>query len=114
VTPESDWRVAVALHEQVVTIAIYEALDELNNERPTENALEKSPDTRLIGRESGLDSLEFVRFIVAVEEQLVRRFGVPITLADERALSQRHSPFRSVRTLTQYVVTLIAEIPIGR
>jgi len=58
-------------------------------------------DTPLYGGESGIDSLSLVRLIVAVESAAARRFGRRVSLADERALSMRHSPFRTAGTLAQ-------------
>lgn len=66
-------------------------------------------DTRLIGREAVLDSLGLVSVIVEVEQRLEERYGLTLILADERAMSQRHSPFRSVRSLTDYVCQRLEE-----
>jgi len=59
----------------------------------------------LFGRDGVLDSLGLVSFIVAVEQALDESLGVAITLADERAVSQRASPFRTIGTLVDYVMT---------
>jgi acyl carrier protein len=64
--------------------------------------------TRLIG-EQVLSSLELVSVIVQVEEALQDDYGVAVTIADERAMSQKHSPFRTVGTLADYVCQLVAE-----
>jgi hypothetical protein len=53
--------------------------------------------------------LALVSLIIEVEEKINDEFGVPITLADERALSQKNSPFLTLQTLTQYVSQLIDE-----
>ena len=44
-----------------------------------------------------------------IEEKISDVFGVNITLADERAVSQKTSPFRSVKTLVKYVETIVDE-----
>lgn len=64
--------------------------------------------TRLIG-EHLLNSLDLVSVIVGLEERLEDEYGVSVTIADERAMSQRHSPFRTVGTLADYVHQLAAE-----
>jgi acyl carrier protein len=45
--------------------------------------------------------------IVAVEQNIEDEFDITIILADERAMSQKHSPFRTVRSLVDYIETLI-------
>ena len=66
-------------------------------------------DTRLLGRSAVLDSLGLVQLLVDVEQRLDADHGIAVTLADERAMSQKHSPFRSVSTLSDYIHTLIHE-----
>jgi acyl carrier protein len=64
--------------------------------------------TPLIGRESPLDSLGLVTLIVDLEQRLAEEHGLHLILADDRAMSQRNSPFRSVGSLTEYVCRLLA------
>lgn len=64
-----------------------------------EHLRQPQADTPLYGGESGIDSLSLVRLIVAVEAATLQRFGRPVTLADERAMSLRNSPFRTAGTL---------------
>ena len=63
----------------------------------------------IYGDNSPLDSLALVSLIVAVEQNIEDEFGISITLADERAMSQENSPFRSVRSLADYVETILKE-----
>ncbi|MFX0201819.1 MAG: hypothetical protein ACFFCW_37390 [Candidatus Hodarchaeota archaeon] len=65
--------------------------------------------TCLIGRESVLDSLGLVTLIVNIEQKLVDRYGISVTIADERALSQQKSPFKTVKSLSEYISSLITE-----
>jgi acyl carrier protein len=67
------------------------------------------PETKLIGRSGLLDSLGLVRVIVLVEQRIREEFQSSIVLADERALSQTSSPFRTVQSLADYVWALIQE-----
>jgi acyl carrier protein len=57
--------------------------------------------TELLGR---LDSLGLVTLVVDLEERLEDELDLPVSLATEHALSRRHSPFRTVGTLTAYVL----------
>jgi acyl carrier protein len=65
--------------------------------------------TRLFGAKGFLDSLNLVSVVLDVEQQVNDRYDLSISLADDRAVSQERSPFRSVASLTDYIVTLAAE-----
>ena len=66
-------------------------------------------DTRLIGHEAILDSLGLVSLVVEVEQHLADDLEVTLILADERAMSQKRSPFRSIGALADYVCELVTE-----
>lgn len=89
--------------------AIYKAVDAFNEQSGKNHQLNKSPTTILFGRGGQLDSLALVSFIIEVEEKINEELGVSIALADERALSQKNSPFSTLQKLTQYVNLLIHE-----
>jgi acyl carrier protein len=61
-------------------------------------------DTPLFGAQGILDSMALVDLIVALEQALEAERSVRISLADERALSQQHSPYRTIGTLAEYAV----------
>ena len=88
--------------------AIYAAIDEMNEQQPKGRQIEKTPETALFGEKGMLDSLGLVNLIVAVEQQLEDELGVTVTLADEKAISQRNSPFRTVDSLADYIETQVA------
>ena len=71
--------------------------------------MEKSLTTVLYGEKGKLDSLGLVNLIVAVEQKIQDEFGLTITLATERAMSQENSPFRSVQSLLNYTTLLLEE-----
>lgn len=68
-------------------------------------------ETRLFGRDSLLDSLGLVTLIAAFEREIEDAHDVTILLADERAMSREHSPFRTAGTLADYATELIREAP---
>ena len=92
-----------------VTDIIYRALRTLNAELGPHQQVVLAPDTRLFGPEASLDSLSLVSVIVDVETAVADDFGRPVSLTDDRAMSQPVSPFSSVDTLADYVVVLLAE-----
>ena len=88
---------------------IYDSIDEYNKEVSVELQLKKTTDSALFGEGSVLDSLGLINLIVAVEQNIEDKFDVIITLADERAMSQETSPFRTGGTLTDYIEMLLGE-----
>lgn len=63
-----------------------------------------SADTRLFGDQGLLDSLALVSLVIAVEQGIEEQFEVSVELADDKALSQKNSPYRSVGTLAAYAM----------
>jgi len=88
---------------QKIFEAIYIAIDEVNEQLPKGGQIEKTSDTPLFGSEGMLDSLGLVNLIVAIEQQVEEQLDAVVTLADEKAVSQRNSPFRTVGTLATYI-----------
>lgn len=66
-----------------------------------------SPETTLYGQGSDVDSFGFVQLLIDLEERISSRYGVTVTPTDEKAMSQRNSPFRTVKSLMEYVTDLI-------
>lgn len=92
-----------------LTIAIISSAAEETDTKLAAQIQESSEATALYGPEGLLDSLGLVRLIIAVETAIADEFDVHVTLADERAISQRSSPFRTVGTLADYIVMVMKE-----
>lgn len=93
---------------------IVSAIEELNESReekiPTDNVL----DLSLYGDAGIFESMHLVGFLALVEEKLEDEFDVEVTLASEKAVSRRVSPFSSVRRLidfTEEELRLLAPLP---
>ena len=86
---------------------IKEAIAEINEGR--DQPLPDSPDTILYGNDGQLDSLDLVRLVVSFEQRLATAFQRDVSLTDERAMSQKNSPFRSVESLAAYATSLLEE-----
>lgn len=89
--------------------SIYAAIDEVNAISTEDKHLDKSATTVLFGEDGRLDSLGLVSLIVEVEGQIETDFDSSVSLADERAMSRRTSPFRNVDSLASYIVELLDE-----
>ena len=88
----------------IITMIINEASSIIDLENDEINF-----DTTIYGNDSRLDSLGLINLIVAVEQNIEDEFDVNITIADERAMSQETSPFKTVGTLTDYIEILLGE-----
>jgi hypothetical protein len=95
--------------EQDALAAIYRAVDWINGELPADRQLIKAPETRLLGPQSVLDSLHLVSLLIAIEREIEDGIGVSLTLANERALSMKESPFRTIDSLAKYIGILFSE-----
>ena len=95
--------------QERIAEAIFAAIDEINEQLPAELQLTRTTDTVLFGESGALDSLGLVNLIVATEEQLEVQLEVSLTLASEKAMSQKNSPFRTVKSLTEYIAQLMEE-----
>lgn len=93
--------------EPKITDLILRVAGELRDQGELSFDGELGPETPLFGREGVLDSMALVRLIVEVEQAIEDEFGTPVSLADEKALSQRSSPYRSVASLATYAQTLV-------
>lgn len=65
--------------------------------------------TKLFGNGGIFDSLALVALVVLVERNIRDRFGNSVSLADDRAMSQERSPFRTVGSLSEYAESLLGD-----
>ena len=87
--------------EDIIEI-IYLAIDDYNQIN-TSNMIMKDPNTPLYGQAGKLDSLGLVNLILVIEERLLDKYNKNISLADDKAFSERTSPFSNVSTLTEFI-----------
>jgi len=88
---------------------IIEVLTELNEELEKGALNNPTKDTKLYGGSGVLDSLALVSLITDLEERVSDEFDNDIILADEKAMSQKTSPFRNVESLTIYIQKILEE-----
>lgn len=60
-------------------------------------------DSQFFGAQGLFHSLALVHLVIEVEQLMESRLKAAVTLTDERAMSQLHSPFRSCASLTAYI-----------
>lgn len=88
---------------------IVTTLQDLLASDPAKASLPIEEGTRLYGPEGLLDSLRLVSLVLDLEQEINDRMDTAITIADSRAMSQQRSPFRSVGSLADYIVRLLAD-----
>ena len=89
-----------------VEAIIFHALEALNADLDPKDQIAMSLATPLFGADAAIDSLGFVSVIVDVETALNVDHGLSISLANEFAGSGAQSPFATVETLRDYILTL--------
>lgn len=88
------------MKEELIAL-ILQTVQDMNPDAEPANG-EWSSATPLFGPKGVLDSIGLVSTVIAIEQAIEDRFDVSVALADEKALSQRNSPFRTVSTLADY------------
>jgi acyl carrier protein len=94
--------------DDAIREVVLNAMRNANEARDAAGQLAVSADAPIFGPDSTLDSLGLVGLLLDIEEGL-QEIGCDVVLSDERAVSQKRSPFRSVQSLVAYVGTLARE-----
>lgn len=84
-------------------------LAELGDDFGYEHLSSSGPDTPLFGGPDGIDSLTLVHVVTGVERAAERTYRRRVVLSDERAMSRRSSPFRTVGTLAALLEERLSE-----
>jgi acyl carrier protein len=66
-------------------------------------------ETVIVGPEAVIDSIGVVSLIVDIEQRLEMDHQVSVTLANDRAMSQRNSPFRTPSVLADHIIATESE-----
>lgn len=109
------WSTASEFESQMIerTVAlniVYASLQEVFAQTGLDAPTALSEETVLVGKDAVLDSLGVVSLIVEVEQRVEGEHGASVTLANDKAMSQRNSPFRTVGVLTDHLVAMVAEV----
>jgi acyl carrier protein len=91
------------MREQVLEI-VRGAVAGLNEELNYPELEQVSEATGLHGGADGIDSLSLVSLIVEIESEVGSRLGREVVLADEKAMSRRTSPYRTVGALVDFIM----------
>lgn len=97
------------MKEKIVKVVIEVVQDVVESIGGIDSSGEIGAKTKLYGSSGIFDSLSLVSLIADIEERISEEFDKDIILADEKAMSQKTSPFRNVETLTAYIEKLLLE-----
>ena len=86
---------------------IYRSLEEVNEQLPNDQQVQKSPAVILVGRAGGFDSLGFVNFIALVEEKCAHKYGITVSLAE--ASSSEDAAFEDVERFADSLFQRLSE-----
>jgi acyl carrier protein len=100
--------------KEKVRALVLDALESVLGHRPGAQQLAPGDETPVYGAAGMLDSLELVNLVIELEQRLEDEFSAVVTLADERAVSQKQSPFRSVPSLVDLLVSRLDEVARAR
>ena len=90
---------------EIVVAGLKEVFEQTGSPAP-ENI---NDDTVLVGNDAVIDSLGVVALIVEVEQRIEGEHGISLTLANDKAMSARNSPFRTVGVLADHCVAMAQE-----
>jgi acyl carrier protein len=94
--------------EGLVSTAITDALRLSNRSRPADQQLSSEREAVLFGAGSSLDSLGLVALVIDIEDAL-RDHGLNLDLTSAQAMSPTKSPFRTVASLIDHIVSQAAD-----
>lgn len=86
---------------------IFDAIDEINEDLDQNEQVQKEDDAQIFGTESSLDSMGLVNLITIIEQRIEDETGEFVSIADEKAMSMESSPFKTVKSLKEYITSLL-------
>ena len=84
---------------EIVLSALREAVDQNGGD-----VASVGEDTTIVGPDAVIDSIGVVSLVVDIEQRLEMDHQVSVTLASDRAMSQRSSPFRTPAVLADHIL----------
>jgi hypothetical protein len=95
--------------EKIIQHCVFPAIQEIGTQISRKGELRAAVDAPLFTASGPLDSLELVRLILLVEDNVLKEFKIPIRLASLRAANYGTTPFLRVDTLAAFIAELLTE-----
>ena len=97
------------MNKNKVIEIIVETIKEYNDGLSKDIQISSDLDSSIYGGSSNLDSMGLVSFIVGLEQSIEDKFDQSISLADEKAMSQKSSPYQNINSLADYISKLLVK-----
>jgi acyl carrier protein len=94
------------MKDEILNIVLQQ-LKEIGEEQEIDELINCKANTPVYARNGTIDSITLVYLVTELEEAVELKFDEIITLVDEKAMSQKISPFRSANSLADYMLKLI-------
>ena len=95
--------------KETILETILDSIKEYNDGLSENEQISSDLDSSIYGRSSNLDSMGLVSFIVGLEQSIEDKFDQSISLADEKAMSQKSSPYQNINSLADYILKLLVK-----
>ena len=92
---------------QTILKIISDSVKEIGEDFEIPDLTNPTSDTPLYGKDGSLNSLALVRLIADVEQKLSDHYAKQVILADDKAMSQKRTPFRTIGSLSDYAEKLV-------
>ena len=95
------------IHNDKIIQVIFQAVDELNEQLPKIDRLDKSVDMELFVSGGNLDSLSLVSLLTTLEQKIEEQFGISVSIFDHLASSKIENPFMTVNSLADFIASIL-------
>ncbi len=95
--------------KEKITKIIIDSINDFNEDLADDEKISTELDSNIYGGNSPLDSMGLVSFIVNLEQFLEDELNESLSLADEKAMSRKSNPYKSINTLADFVLELLEQ-----
>mgnify|MGYP001196109212 CR=1 FL=1 len=95
--------------ETLIIEVLKEGLDSSSDEEFIAAINDADENTRLFGGKGLLDSMGVVILLSDLEDKIDDEFEIMISLASDSTMSKTRSPFRNIKSLSNYIVKTVEE-----
>ena len=93
-----------SLDRETTRALVLAAIDDLFETQPElQRPAQVDDDLPLIGSGAAFDSIAFVALVADIEQRISEQHDLFLTLVDEKAMSMRQSPFRTLGTPLDHI-----------
>lgn len=94
------------MKEKILNIVLQQLI-EIGEDQDIKELINCKDNTPVYGTRGLIDSMTLVLLVTEVEEAIELEFDKIVSLVDEKAMSQKNSPFRTANSLADYIYNLI-------